>query len=407
MIAALVLAAACGAAFSPPIEPVTVIHAGTLLAAPGEPPLAKQTIVVEGKRIAAVDDGFQPASRYGEQAKLVDLSDRFVMPGLTDLHMHLAIFMDAEKDTPDAKLALMAAGHVRKLLYAGVTTVRDMGDNSGVTIPLRDAIANGTVEGPRLFVAGPIVSRTGGHGVKQAACDGADACRRVVRENVSRGSDWIKVTVSGSGRDKSGEADAEPILFPDEVEAVTSAARQSSRPVAAHAHSTAAIRLALQHGAKTIEHGTYFDESSVPLFKDAYLIPTAFVAEFVASKLAMFQAGGDLKRWTESAMANPGRAYRAGIRLGVGSDAGGGFDPTATAHEIALFVRSGVPPSEALKAATVNAAAILGMERELGRIAPGFLADFIAMKGDPLQDVGRLKHVDFVMKDGVPAPSLH
>lgn len=399
----------------------TVIHAGAVLAIPGEAPLGPQTIVVRDGRIVSVEAGLKPAANFATGSRLVDLSDKFLLPGLIDLHMHLAIVMNAEPSSIDteAGLTLTAAGYAGKLLDAGVTTVRDVGDNSGVTFALRDAFARGDLPGPRVFAAGRVISRTGGHGAKRAepgdlpyspaACDGPESCRRAVRENVERGSDWIKVTVSGSGREASGRADAPPIIFPVEMTAVADAARQASRPIAAHAHGSAAINLALSAGARTIEHGTYFDDASVALFKHngAFLVPTASVADFVRSQLGIFAGGkdgrpnADLKAWTDAAVAGPGRAWRAGIRLGLGTDGGPSFDATTTAREIELYVASGVPASEAIKAATSNGAEILGLGAELGRIRPGDLADLIAVNSNPLENVSHLRHVSFVMKEGV------
>ena len=405
----------------PEPSPAIVIHAGHVLANPGEPAVGAHTVVVRDGRIVSVEAGFRPAGTYGSGARLVDLSDKYLLPGLIDLHMHLAIIMDSDAATnaSEARLALAAAGYARRLLDAGVTTVRDVGDNSGVTLALRDAIARGDVAGPRIVAAGRIISRTGGHGAKApvagdipyrpAGCDGVESCRRAVRENIERGSDWIKVTASGSGREAGGRADAPPILFEDEMQAVAAAAQQAGRPVAAHAHSTAAIKLALTQGVRTIEHGTYFDDESARLFRKrgAYLVPTAFIARFVRSKLDMFAGGSDgksgeeLRAWADAGIAGPGRAWRAGIPLGLGTDGGPSFEPTATADEIGLYVASGVPAAEAIRAATRNGAAVLGMQDSLGRILPGYLADLIAVDRDPATDVATLHEVGFVMKDGV------
>lgn len=401
--------------------PTFVIHAGTVLATPGDVPLERQTLVVRGGRIVALDPGFRAADAYAADATLIDLSRQFVLPGLIDLHMHLAIVMDAGPDvsTSPARLALAASGYARRLLQAGVTSVRDVGDNGGVTLALRDAIAAGDVAGPRIFAAGRIVSRTGGHGAKRArpveiaheaaGCDGPESCRRAVRENIESGSDWIKLTVSGSGREATGRAAAAAIMFDDEVAAASAAARQAQRQVAVHAHSAAAIELALREGARTIEHGTYFDERAIRLFRehDAAIVPTSYIADFVRSQLARFGGGrdgrgaDDLEAWTDSAMAVPGRAWRAGIRLGLGTDGGPSFPVDATAREVGLYVESGVPVAEAIRAATSNGADILGMGASLGRLRPGHIADIIAVDGSPLEDPARLRHVVFVMKDGI------
>lgn len=404
----------------PPPTPATVIHAGTLLATPGEAPLKTRTVVVRGNRIVAVDEGFRPASQYGADARLIDLSDRFVMPGLIDLHMHLSISMNAgpEVSTSEARLALSGAAYAKRLLDAGVTTVRDVGDNGGTVYALRDAIAAGEVPGPRIFASGRVISRTGGHGAKHpgptelhfepAGCDGTESCRRAVRENIEAGADWIKLTVSGSGREAGGRADAQPIMLADEISAASEAARRAHRPIAAHAHSTAAINAALANGATTIEHGTYFDAESARLFRQhrAWLVPTASVAAFVRTQLSMFAGSGDvkgtdeLKQWADAAVANPGRAWRAGIPLALGTDGGPSFDADTTAKEVGLYVAAGVPASAALAAATRNSADALGMGDALGRVQPGFIADLIATTEHPLADVAALRTVAFVMKDG-------
>ena len=421
--ACFMFAAPCMAADAPsdPPAPATVIHAGAVLATPGETPLGPQTIVIRDGRIVSMHDGKLPASGFGADAVLLDLSDKFLLPGLIDLHMHLAIIMDASNETATSgpRLALAAAGYSRKLLEAGVTTVRDVGDNTGVTFAMRDAFANSELEGPRVFAAGRIISRSGGHGAKQATpgtfpyeparCDGPESCRRSVREDVEQGSDWIKVTVSGSGRESGGKADAQPIIFEDEMKAVAEAAAQADRPIAAHAHSTRAINMALAYGARTIEHGTYFDSQSATLFKNrgAFLVPTAYIADYVRSRLDMFaggrdgRSGDDLKAWSDAAMAGPGRAWRAGIRLGLGTDGGPSFPPTATAREVQLYVDSGVPAAEAIRAATSNGAEILGMGKEIGSLQPGYQADIIAVDGDPLKDVALLQKVTFVMQGGI------
>ena len=400
-------------------EPVpTVILAGHLIAEPGEPTLGPHTLLVRDGRIEKVVPGLQRELSPG--ARIVDLSDAHVLPGLIDAHMHLAIDMHADTatSTSDARLALSTAGYARRLLRAGVTTVRDVGDNGGVVYAVRDAINAGSIEGPRILAAGRVVSRTGGHGAKRpspvelpfvpASCDGSESCRRVVRENIEAGADWIKITVSGSGREAGGRPDALPNLFDDEVESAIAAARQATRPVAAHAHSTAAINLALRAGARTIEHGTYFDDASVALFKrkQAYLVPTAFVADYVGSRLDMFAGGrdgrsqDDLRQWVEAAKAGPGRAWRAGVPLALGTDGGPSFDVNATAREVALYVASGVPAPAALRAATAGNADALAMGDTLGRLRAGAGADIIAVPGDPQADAAQLQHVRMVMKDG-------
>ncbi|MBX9403286.1 amidohydrolase family protein [Lysobacter sp. BMK333-48F3] len=415
---AAALPALAAAAPSPEPAPAVVVLAGCLIAEPGEAALGPHTLLLRDGRVQRLQSGLDRTAEAG--ARVLDLSQACVLPGLIDAHMHLAI--DSEADpalyAEPARLALAVAGYARRLLRAGVTTVRDVGDNTGVTYAVRDAIEAGTVEGPRILAAGRIVSRSGGHGAKRAApgdvaappaaCDGPESCRRAVRENVEAGADWIKLTVSGSGRETGGRAQAAPILFQDELDNATAAARQAQRPVAAHAHSTQAIDLALRAGARTIEHGTYFDAGSTALFKrrQAYLVPTAFIAHYVGTQLDRFAGGRDgqsqqdLRAWVDAARQTPGRAWRAGVPLALGTDAGPSFATDATAREVAHYVESGVPAAAALRAATAGNADALGLGAELGRLRPGLRADLIAVDGDPQRDPALLQRVRMVMKHG-------
>ena len=417
LLATLLPASALAAPAAAESQP-TVVLAGRLIADPGQPSLGPHTLVIRDRRLSRIESGLDAGIEPG--ARVLDLSQATVLPGLIDLHLHLAIDSNADTATnaSEPRLALTTASYARRLLRAGVTTVRDTGDNSGVTYAVRDAIDSGLLEGPRILATGRIISRTGGHGAKRAepdqipyppaACDGPESCRRAVRQNIEDGADWIKLTVSGSGRESGGRPDAAPILFEDEVVSAVSAARQADRPVAAHAHSTAAINLALRSGVRTIEHGTYFDEESVALFKrrQAYLVPTAFVARYVESKLGTFAGGrdgqsvDDLRAWTQAAKAGPGRAWRAGVPLALGTDGGPSFAPTATALEVQYYADSGVPLPEAVRAATSGNADALNLGTELGRLRVGYQADLIAVDGDPQRDASQLLRMRMVMTQG-------
>ncbi len=431
-LAACVLVAAAAsavAAESDQSPDVLVLHVGTLLASPGEPPRQRQTVVVIDSRVSEVRDGFVPVEAFGPQAQLIDLSAEFAMPGLSDVHLHLASpehVSNRSSSSPAARisdLTLQAADYARRLLRVGITTVRDVGDNSNaITFQLRDAIAAGRIEGPRIFAAGRIISRTEGHGAESrrvldlverlpmGGCDGVESCRRAVRENIGDGhlADLIKFTGSGSASEPWGEKDAPTTSFDDELQAVVDAAGQLGRSVAVHAHSTASINQALRLGAFTVEHGTYFDDTSARLFKEhkAYLVPTSFVGELMTAdpRIRARNTPEDWQRIERTAadqLQTCGRAYRAGIALGVGTDGTAGSDPLNTVRELEIFVANGVPPAEAIKAATVNNAAIVGHSADLGQIKPGFAADIVAVRADPLADISVLRGIDFVMKGGV------
>ena len=428
MLAPLLFIAAAPAAAEPGApDRVTVIHAGHLLANPDQPPRANQTIIVRGGRVSEIRNGLIPAADIAPHALYVDLSRSFVMPGLSDVHYHIteAEMSDRRSSNPIARVSAIAfasADQARHLLMAGITSIRDVGDNSNaISFQLRDAIASGKIEGPRILAAGRLMSRSEGHGaeqrqslaylmpVAQGGCDGVESCRRVVRETIGDGSgaDLIKFTGSGSSSEPWGRPDAVPTSFDDEVQTIVATARQLGRRVAVHAHSPAAINQALAAGAFTIEHGTYFDAESTKLFKarGAYMVPTSFIGELLLTdpRIRARNTPEDWNRIEISAADQQkvaGKAWRAGIRIGVGTDSWVGADPRNTIREIEIFVADGIPAREAIAAATLNNAAILGHAGDLGRIAPHYLADIVAMPGDPLADPAALRGIDFVMKDG-------
>ncbi|QTH23843.1 amidohydrolase family protein [Rhizorhabdus wittichii] len=406
--------------------PTVVIHAGKLLATPGKPPLEKQTILVRGNRIVEIRPGFVDPATIGGDARLVDLSDKFVLPGMMDVHMHLSGLQDMDLTMqsvtiPDTEVVLHSARQMRRMLERGFTTVRDVGNN-GNGFSLRRAIDKGQIPGPRLYLSGDIIARTSGHGADpvvlpevahaihqgENGCDGVESCRRRVRLEVGYGADLIKIVTSGGARDDTGEADSPVQFTAEELDAIFEAARQLKRPVAAHAHSIAGINEALKRGAHTIEHGAYYDRESVRLFKEkgAILVPTASVADYGMRMMQSFRNRMTPEDWkramqtSEWMRGTPGRAWRDGIKLATGTDMGVSARETSLL-ELKLFVASGVPTNETIKAATMNGAEAIGVQDKLGQIRPDFLADIIAVSGDPIADINALEKVRFVMKDGV------
>lgn len=409
-----------------PQPPVVLIHAGTLLATPGEKPLEKQTVVVRGNRIVEVRPGFVPASQFSGDVRLVDLSDKFVLPGLMDVHMHLSGLQDMDLTlqsvtVPATEVVLHSARQMRRMLERGFTTVRDVGNN-GNGFSLRRAIEKGQIPGPRLYLSGELLARTSGHGADpvvlpevahaihegQNGCDGAESCRRRVREEVGHGADLLKIVNSGGARDDTGEADSPAQFTSEELDAIFEAARQLKRPVAVHAHSRAGINEALKRGARTIEHGAYYDKESVKLFKQtgAILVPTASVADYGMRMMKSFRNKMTPEDWERASKTSewmrgtPGRAWRDGIKLATGTDMGVSSSENSLL-ELKIFVESGVPTNETIKAATMNGAEAIGVQSKLGQIRPGFLADLIATKGNPIENINALDDVRFVMKDGV------
>lgn len=425
-VAALALTLACAAASAQPTaDEVSVIHAGRLLDRPGQPARGPSSIVVRNGRIERVADGFiDPASVPG--AKLVDLKDRFVLPGLIDSHVHLdsdRAGIEAQLDgvtLSPAAIAYETAVNARKTLDAGFTTVRNLGDGSGATLALRDAIARGWMEGPRIVDAGRSISTTSGHmdatlGMaedlhpsigQENLCDGADACRRAVRLQVRRGVDVIKIATTGGVNSRIGLGLGQQ-MFDDEARAIVETARLYGKKVAVHAHGADGVKAALRAGADSIEHGTIIDEEVIRLFLKtrAYYVPTLSTVNGYKARLAANPNAyaPDVKAKIEWRIGITGKSLQAmfprGVRIAFGTDAGVSKHGR-NADEFELMVQYGMTPMDAIQAATVNAADLLGLAGQVGTLEPGMQADIIAVTGDPTADVTVLKRVGFVMKGG-------
>ena len=420
------LAAASSAAAQPgppPLTGVTYVHAGRLLDRPGRPPRGPSTVMVAGGKIIDVADGLVPPPAG---ASLIDLSTRFVLPGLIDSHVHLdsdaggnaALIEEVTEASPSKTLRTLA--NARKTLEAGFTTVRNLGDGSGATLAIRDASARGEVAAPRIVDAGRSISTTSGHmdatlGLaedlhasvpQENLCDGAESCRRAVRLQIRRGVDVIKIATTGGVNSRIGAGLGRQI-FDDEVKALVDTAHLYGKKVAVHAHGADGINAALAAGADSIEHGTLLDDESLRLFKAkrAFYVPTLSTVNGYLERIAADPNAyaPDVRAkidWrigiTGKALA---RAYPAGVRIAFGTDAGVSKHGR-NADEFELMVRHGMPAAAAIEAATVNAAELLGLSSEVGTIERGKSADLIAVAGDPLTDVTVLKRVPFVMARG-------
>lgn len=417
-----------GALFAMPLAAQTpartVIHAGHLLAEPGKPARGASTIIVEGGKIVGIADGHQPAPAG---AKLIDLKDKYVLPGLIDSHVHLT--SDAgglagqleEMTLSPAAQAFNAEVNGLKTLRAGFTTVRNLGDGDGVTLALRDAIRAGKVKGPRIVDAGASISGSAGHmdgslGYRDElrpffagagnTCNGADDCRRAVRRQIGRGADVIKFASTGGVNSRIG-AGLGKQMFDDEAEAIVDTAHLFGKKVAVHAHGADGIRLALAAGADSIEHGTILDDATIAAWAKSktYYVPTLSTVNGYKERLAANPDAyePDVLAKIKWRISITGKSLEAlvpkGVRIAFGTDAGVSKHGR-NADEFELMVQHGMTPIEALKAATVNAADLLGLADQIGTIAPGKSADIIAVASDPLADVRVLKTVDFVMAQG-------
>lgn len=407
-----------------------IVHAGSLLDRPGKPPRGESTILIRGDRIEAVRDGFVGADAFEAApatAEVVDLRERFVLPGLIDCHVHLTsdkagvegLLEGVTSSVADS--AYEAAVNARKTLLAGFTTVRNVGDRDGVTLALRDAVAAGKLPGPRILDAGTSISTTSGHGdptlgfreelhaaidTRGNLCDGVESCRRAVRRQVSRGVDLIKIGTTGGVNSRIGVGLGQQ-MFEDEARTIVETAHLYGKKVAVHAHGADGIVVALEAGADSIEHGTLLDDEGVTLFKKtgAWYVPTLSTVNGYTERLRVNPDAytPEVRAKIEWRIAVTGKslakAHANGVRIAFGTDAGVSLHGR-NADEFELMVKHGMTAAEAIAAATVGAAELLGLSERVGTLEPGKQADLVAVDGDPLRDVTVLKRIAFVMKGG-------
>ena len=428
LLALAALAVASPAVPQTPPPRVVLVQAGTLLDRPGRAPRGPSTLVIRDGRIVEVRDGFVGADTAGVPgAEVIDLRDRYVLPGLIDSHVHLTsdtggVLSQLEEVqlNPPAK-AYNALVNAHKTLAAGFTTVRNLGDRDGVTLALRDAVRDGKVQGPNIVDAGTSISTTSGHmdpalgfrdDLHEAidrygnTCDGVDDCRRAVRLQVGRGVDVIKIATTGGVNSRIGAGIGQQ-MFQDEANAIVETARLYGKKVAVHAHGQDGVKVALNAGVASVEHGTVLDEECLALFlkTGAYYVPTLSTVNGYLERLAAdpnaYSPGVRAKiDWRIKVTGESLRkAVPRGVRIAFGTDAGVSKHGR-NADEFELMVKYGMMPAQALQAATVNAADLLGVSADVGTLEPGKRADLIAVDGNPLEDVTVLKQVSFVMKDG-------
>jgi imidazolonepropionase-like amidohydrolase len=403
---------------------VTAIRAGTLIDGTGAAPVRNAVIVIRGERITALGAGVP----VPPGAVVLDLSGYTLLPGFIDAHVHLVGRTLGDGDwyhaglveTP-TQLALLGAAHAQQTLEAGFTTVRVVGTPHFGDIALRNAINAGWVPGPRIVAAGINFGIRGGHcdetdglrpglfgpeaGIEAGVANGVDEVRNAVRYMVKYGADVIKICATGGVLSLTDSVGVQQ-YSEEEMRAVVETATMLERRVAAHAHGTAGIKAAVRAGVTSIEHGSILDPEAVQLMKEhgTWLVPT-FLAGYTVESLATAQKLPPPVAAKALAIAARARvsfklAVTAGLKIALGTDAG--VMPHGTnAREFALMVQYGMTPMQAIQAGTLNGATLLGREAELGSLAPGKLADLVAVKGDPLQDIKTLQHVDFVMKGGV------
>jgi imidazolonepropionase-like amidohydrolase len=417
------------------LVPTAPTHAGDL-DAPGSPTMlhcahlfdsgsgklqGETSIVVRGDRITSVQPG-RAAPPSG--AKLVELTGT-CLPGLIDSHVHLTSQFSATSYSDQFRLnpadyAIRGTAYARRTLLAGFTTVRNLGDSANESIALRNAVKAGIVDGPRILTAGKAIGSTGGHadatdgyrsdlqgdpGPQDAIINSPEDAWKAIRQHYKDGVDLIKIMPSGGVLDESASADNSQ-LTEDELRALVAAAKDYGFAVAAHAHGTEAIRRAVLAGVDSIEHGTYMDDADMKLMKQhgTWFVPTIIAGEHVAEKAKVPgffppQVAAKAAQVGPLILATAGRAYRAGVPIAFGTDAGV-YPHGDNAHEFELMVQAGMPAAFALQTATRNASKLLRMDKDIGSVEVGKYADIVAVPGDPTADISLMKQVDFVMKGG-------
>ena len=406
---------------APAARGTVTLHCGALIDGISAAPRTNIAIRIEDGVIAAVGP-FVPVA-----GEVIDRSVDTCLPGLIDAHAHILIKTDDYQvdhlRRSSAYKALRGLSVVQEMLRNGWTTVRILGDADVhyAHLDVREAIAEGLFDGPRLTGAGHYLSISGGGGdlnflapetrvvADGLVVDGVDALRKAVREEIKYGSDWIKVLASGAMM--SAGNDPEKAHFsPEELLAIVEESSRLGVPVAAHAHSAAGIRAAVEAGARTIEHGTFVDDEGIRLMakQGVYLVPTLYVGDYYLAEQPGSEAQAKMneltRRYREQHVAAVGKAIRAGVKVGVGTDYVG-FPVRQGVRELRRLVESGMTPMQALQAATRVNAELLGWQDRIGSVEPGKLADIIAVPGDPLRDLAVLERVAFVMIGGRVIPS--
>lgn len=376
-----------------------VLRAARMLDVSTGQELKDGVIVVEGERIVAAGAGLA----VPQGAKVIDLGDATLLPGLIDAHTHITYHFDKTghfgitwDDTPDITLKY-AEENARRTLQAGFTTIRNLGAGERVDLRLRDEINRGEAQGPRMVVSGEPLTWEDLRGVEEPAAR-VQRIREFVRARVAEGVNVIKIF-------EGVDSDDHPIFSEEEIAAAVDEAARSGLRVAVHAHEAAAVKAAVRGGCTSIEHGTFLDAEAIALLVKHHtaLVPTLYLPTHYLEHKDQFAFDSStwdfFQRLRANNLANTLRAKQAGVWIVSGSDAVAGLHGE-NAREIEWLVKAGLTPAEALRAATVDGARLVGLEGKVGELKPGEFADIVAVSGDPLKDITSVEHVAFVMKGG-------
>ena len=404
-----------------PAQKIVVIKAGKLLDVKTGKTLTNQTIVIHGDKIASINSNAQaPAG-----ATVIELPNATVLPGLIDAHTHITFNPSFGYQTLGISVpreALNGAKNAKVTLEAGITTIRNVGARGYTDVALRDAINAGDVPGPRMLVSGPALSITGGHcdqnllpfdfhASSEGAADGIEAVQHKTREIIKYGADVIKICATGGVLSKGDDPNASQYTL-EEMKAIVADAHRLDRKVAAHAHGAQGVIWASEAGVDSVEHGHLMNDEAIATLKKngTYLVPTLYLVDWQRENAAQANlpeyARKKMEMVSQMGQMNAKKAIAAGVKIGMGTDAAV-YPHGLNAHELAVYVRLGMSPLQAIQTATINDADLLGWSDKIGTLEPGKFADIIAVDGDPLQDVTTLQNVKFVMKGGEVVKNLY
>jgi imidazolonepropionase-like amidohydrolase len=401
----------------------TIIHAGRLINGRDAVVYKEMSVVIDEGRIVTVEQGYvEPKAND----TLIDLRHCTVMPGWMDMHTHLMsqhhkkVYSDKFRMN-HADYVLRSTMYAKRTLLAGFTTVRDVGDNGVNSVSLRKAIDEGWIIGPRIFTSGKSLATTGGHadptnglkgdyrrdaGPVDGVINGPDDARKAVRQRYKDGADLIKLTATG-GVLSLASSGQNPQFTDEELRVIVKTAKDYNMTVAVHAHGTEGMKRAVLAGVDSIEHGTFITDEVIQLMKErgTYLVPTISAGVWVAEKAEEDGYFPDIVR-PKAAMIGPVarkafvKAYASGVKIAFGTDSGVSVHGE-NAREFELMVAGGMPPMKAIQAATIEAARLLKIDDRLGTLEKRKIADVVAVKGNPIEDISVTRNVVFVMKDGV------
>src|SRR3954468_24136320 len=380
-----------------------------------------QALLIEGDKIKQAGPEADVTKNAGPNVRVIDLGNVTVLPGLIDCHTHITsqpenYYEDIFRKTP-IDVATTSHIYARRTLLAGFTTIRNVGADEYTDLALRRAIDNGKVPGPRMLCSAVALGSTGGHAdlngfspylefklIAPGIANGPEEIRQAVRRNIKFGADWIKILAS-AGVLSEEEAVGAPQYSQEEMKAAVDEAALWGKKVAAHAHGTEAIKMAVRAGVASIEHGSLIDDEGIRLMKErgTWLVADIYNDDYI---LAEYTRLGYPQKIIEKERLvgriqreNFRKAFQAGVKCAFGTDAGV-YPHGWNAKQFAKLVEWGMTPMQAIQSATTSAADLIGWKGKVGQLAPGFFADLIAVKGDPLKDVAVLEKVDFVMKGG-------